>query len=234
MLRISTVPEALAELQNQTGQPWSESDLFDFASKYNIELHAATPLSAVPVIYRFVFGQGLVERFRLSAGHSPLAVLFPWQVAHLWIRGETEARHPIDHEQPGDDYKWYEEPVRVRREDVRVHERSLMRIVNVYRKLQAATGEAAAKPPPALSSRPLRQRRDLLTPVIEHAQKQCSSPADPAAVWPILCAMAERGQKPFVGQSDEGLKWTDAVDRVQFLSIKNLRDRLRNQRSKAR
>jgi len=40
--------------------------------------------------------------------------------------------------------------------------------------------------------------------------------------------------KPFLGATDEGLKWLDSNDTAQFLSLKNLRDRITRKPKKTR
>ncbi len=74
---------------------------------------------------------------------------------------------------------------------------------------------------------PRQTRRNLLTPLIEGAQLQCKDPTDAAAVWLVLTLQAERKVKPFVGVTEGGLQWIDQNDEPQFLSLKNLRDRIK-------
>ena len=79
---------------------------------------------------------------------------------------------------------------------------------------------------------PVKARRNLLTPVIEAAQKNCVNPLDPPDVWASLVLMAGTGKLPLLGVSDEGIKWQDANDEPQFLTLKNLSDRLRRSKKK--
>lgn len=83
------------------------------------------------------------------------------------------------------------------------------------------------------SDAPRKARRDLLTPVIEAAQKACGNVNDAPAVWAKLTQMAETGQRPLLGVSDDGIKWQDANDEPQFFKLRNLRDRLRRSSKKA-
>lgn len=83
------------------------------------------------------------------------------------------------------------------------------------------------------SNAPARARRDLLTPVIEAAQKECGDQFDAPAVWASLVRMAGAGKSPLLGVSDDGIKWKDSNDEPQFLNIKNLRDRLSRSKKKA-
>jgi len=59
-------------------------------------------------------------------------------------------------------------------------------------------------------------------------------PTDAVAVWLVLTAQAERKVKAFLGATDEGLKWLDSNDTAQFLSLKNLRDRITRKPKKTR
>lgn len=88
---------------------------------------------------------------------------------------------------------------------------------------------------PAVSSVTARKgRRDLLYPLIEAAQKQVEDMYDAPAVFDLLRAMAEEEKRPFLGVTEDGIKWTDAKDETQFLTLKNLRDRLGRLKKKTR
>ena len=141
MLTISTIPEALAELDKRTGRSWTDSELFDVATRYGVELHAAPPITAQTTIQKFVDGVGLVEKFRSAPGHSRLAVLFPWQVGQLWLSGETMASHTERHDEIEDEHQWFTEPVRVTREQVLIKAESLKKILAVWGKAQAWEGK---------------------------------------------------------------------------------------------
>ena len=141
MLSISTLPEALAELEKFTGTAWTDSQLFDLVTRYGIELHAAPPISAQTTIQEFVNGRGLVEKFNLGPGHSPLAVLFPWQVGQLWISGETVTSHPKDHNQVKGEFQFFTKPVHITRDQVRIRADTLLEICS---KLHPAPSHAIA------------------------------------------------------------------------------------------
>lgn len=83
--------------------------------------------------------------------------------------------------------------------------------------------------PPAKQSK----RRNLLTPLIETAQRDTGEPFDTPAIWANLCTMAEQKIKPLLGQSEDGIKWLDGEDNAQFLTLKMLRDRLGRQKKAA-
>ncbi|MCA0439370.1 MAG: hypothetical protein LCH71_02620 [Proteobacteria bacterium] len=78
-----------------------------------------------------------------------------------------------------------------------------------------------------------RTRRDLLAPVIEAAQKECANPFDAPAVWAALAQMAEARKRPLAGVTDDGIKWFDTNDDPQFLTQKNLGERLRRMKRRA-
>lgn len=81
---------------------------------------------------------------------------------------------------------------------------------------------------------PKSQRPDLLTPLIEKAQRNETEPFNAAVIWPTLCEMAETKTKPLIGKTEDGIQWTDGNDDVQYLTLVNLRDRLARQAKKAR
>lgn len=74
------------------------------------------------------------------------------------------------------------------------------------------------------------KRRDLLWPLISTAQAGCSDPFDTPSMWAKLREKAVTKTAPFIGVTDEGLQWIDHADEPQYLSMKNLRDRLRRQK----
>lgn len=137
MLTISTIPEALATLEKLTGRAWTDSELFDVATANGLSLHAAPPIAANTTVKKWVEAEGLRDVCNLGAGHSALAVLFPWQVGQLWISGETKTSHPSDHDSIEGQYHWFTEPVKVTREQVRIKGDTLQRIVNLWRDAQA-------------------------------------------------------------------------------------------------
>lgn len=76
-----------------------------------------------------------------------------------------------------------------------------------------------------------RARRDLLTPVIEAAQKECEDPFDASAVWAALVQFAATSRGPLVGVTEEGIKWKDVNDDLRYFSIFSLRARLRRSKN---
>ena len=88
---------------------------------------------------------------------------------------------------------------------------------------QAAAAVKPAQAPMATSG---KARRDLMTPVIEAAQRECKDPFDNYEVWPVLVRMCKEGRAPMREQTEGGIKWVDGDDKIRFFSIKNLRDRL--------
>jgi len=140
MLTISTIPEALAELEKQTGRAWTDSELFDVATARNIELHAAVPRTAKVIVQEYVKGEGFKIKFPgMPIREGGWALLYPWQVKELWVGGETFVNSPNDRndtEREGE-YILFAEPVRVTREQIRIGCETLRNIVNIWRSAQA-------------------------------------------------------------------------------------------------
>ena len=146
MLTISTIAEALAELERLTGHAWTDSELFDVATGNQISLHAAPPITASTAVHEWVDGEGLVTKYQMGEGYATLAVLFPHQVAQLWISGETKTVHPSDHDRHTETYHWFTEPVRVTREQVRISAGSLTKVLDCWRKSRPQDDGAAQVP----------------------------------------------------------------------------------------
>jgi hypothetical protein len=72
-----------------------------------------------------------------------------------------------------------------------------------------------------------RQRVDLLTPSIREAQSSCKDRSSTAEVWEALKSMARKGNPPFIGVTENGLKYSTESDEIEFFTRKNLLDRLR-------
>lgn len=88
--------------------------------------------------------------------------------------------------------------------------------------------------PQAIPTKPKR-RRDLLAPLIEAAQRECVSSDDAPAIFVVLreWATTKPPRPPLVGM-DGSIRWMDGnSDQPQELSLKNLRDRLRQRRKAA-
>jgi hypothetical protein len=75
-------------------------------------------------------------------------------------------------------------------------------------------------------------KRDLLTPVIERAQRECTDRTDAAAVWNVLSNFAKTKVNPFLGKHEDGLQWVDHNDEPKTLTLKMLRDRVTRQKMK--
>lgn len=179
MLTISTIPEALAELERRTGRAWTDSELFDLAANCSIELHAAPPITARTTIQKFVIGEGLVEKFRSGPGHARLAVLFPWQVGQLWISGETMAVHTEKHNEIEDEYQFFTEGVRVTREQVRIKDATLQKILAVWNQAQAGRWLENDKKPGDMR---YQTGPDWMFPIVPQQPAPAQSPATPAPV----------------------------------------------------
>ena len=100
-----------------------------------------------------------------------------------------------------------------------------------------ALASQTALPAPAVVIEPTREspaklkRRNLLTPVIERAQRDCADPFDAPAVFAALKGLAEQKVKPLIGGiTEDGIQWEDEKGDPQCLSLKGLRERLRRQK----
>lgn len=118
MLRIYTLAEAIAELSKRTGSEWSSSRIFDAALRMDLQLRAAPPRTTKVAIWRFRIGEGMVKK----TGNLPwaLAILYPQSIAEIWQTGETEVVHAVQRMQEENEYHWFEDPVVVQTEDVRI------------------------------------------------------------------------------------------------------------------
>jgi hypothetical protein len=75
-------------------------------------------------------------------------------------------------------------------------------------------------------------RRDILTPVIEHAQSLCKDPWDVAEVWGQLHKLAGVHYLVLLHVEGKSIAYTDG-DETKFLKRKVLADRIRRQKNKA-
>ncbi|GKT16236.1 hypothetical protein AVHY2522_10945 [Acidovorax sp. SUPP2522] len=148
MLKLYTVPEALAELTTSTGRPWTESMLFDTALRLNLTLRAAPPRSTTVSRWRFVIGEGLVTKARGLPW--TLAMLYPQNIAEVWQTGETEVMHSAQQPMEEGDLLWFETAVVVQRQDVRVPAVAVEAMQQCFGKEPAAT--------PARSEQKMGQR----------------------------------------------------------------------------
>jgi hypothetical protein len=86
---------------------------------------------------------------------------------------------------------------------------------------------------PQSSSQPLTgtinstaERRDLLKPVIEHAQSQCINRWDVAEVWGKLRALAHSKYSPLIGTDEQGIQYLDVSEQLKSLNFRALSMRL--------
>lgn len=194
MLTISTIPEALAELEKHTGRAWTDSELFDVATTRGIKLHAAPPITAQTTIQEFVIGESLKEKFRSPPGHAILAVLFPWQVQQLWIIGETATNHPSDYTYKAEgEYHLFTEPVRVTREQVRISSESLNKILDAWSKAQAGVWIADTAQPGGMRC---QHGPDWMFPTDTPAAKE--DRGDMIAIQSLYYATKYTGDRPWL------------------------------------
>ncbi len=147
-LRVSTPAEACAWLELQTGHLWQESELFDAAVKWGVTMSAAPPLSACVSELEFVtpvdlakYPTGFRKLHRLG---WRMARLYPCHIFQVWTLGETETVHAASATENDDHQVWFDEPVRVIRDQVRISDESLLKLLtkhNRHRDLFPAPGD---------------------------------------------------------------------------------------------
>lgn len=113
-----------------------------------------------------------------------------------------------------------------------------VKLAEVFSLTVVGGDEPAATPAPVVADGdapaiPKNQRPDLLTPLIEKAQRGETDVFSAAVIWPKLCDMAKCKTTPFIGKTESGLQWIDANDSPQFLTKDALGDRLRRQKKAA-
>lgn len=104
--------------------------------------------------------------------------------------------------------------------------------------IDAPPEQSTATPAPVVAASntpaiPKSKRPDLLTPLIEAAQRGETDPFNAAVIWHKLCNMVDQKIKPLLGKTEDGIQWLDGNDDGQSLSLENLRDRLTRQRKAA-
>lgn len=136
MLSSCKLPEALAWLQEQTGEPWTDSRLFDVCTQCGIELHAAPPLEARCAVLEMAPGAPGGMRVAMHLGWRK-AILHPIHVGQLWQVGETEPAPVWEPMHDADAGRWavFDPPVRVNREHLTIKAETLGRIVKAWRGL---------------------------------------------------------------------------------------------------
>lgn len=71
-----------------------------------------------------------------------------------------------------------------------------------------------------------KERRNVMTPVIERAQMLCESTTDVSLIWPQIQKLAKEKYSVLLGEDEEGVKYVDN-DMLKHFTKKNLSDRLR-------
>lgn len=231
MLRYSKIGEALAFLSDETGRIWTESELFELATYLELDLTAVAPASARTVILTLKPGEGLVEEWRSSPGHALFAVLFPFQVMQIWMRGETTTMHPLDHKALHFKPKMFVEPVHVTLEDVRISSAVLQRMLSAWK--DGLSGEDEDGPywirqesiKPTILGAPSEQFLEVIPEKLTEHSHQAENLSDVCAIeieWDELNLrrlMAE-SQEPGSTHKKLGEKYGVSRQRIGFLLAK--------------
>lgn len=95
-----------------------------------------------------------------------------------------------------------------------------------------APAEAASPPGGLIHNIGEAERRDLLSPAIEEAQRRCGKPYDTPAVWAELLIMAEEKVPPLRGATEEGIQYLKD-GQAESLPKEALRKRLKRAQTRA-
>jgi hypothetical protein len=145
------MPDALQFLAQNTGTPWTDTQLFSFASKCHIGLHAVVPPWTPVDIIRHN-ADGFFSRHYIEPGRILMAELGYGLVEALWIMGTAEATTACYAPPPNSgDLICFTEPVRVNRCHVRLTKERLLRILKEWESLQRLVATA----PPATPLNPV-------------------------------------------------------------------------------
>ncbi len=98
-------------------------------------------------------------------------------------------------------------------------------------RIEAATAPADGAMTSRIHSTRQTSRRDVLTPVIEHAQSLCKDPSDDAEVWAQLLVLAQGKHPPLLGSTEDGLQVLDWDER--YFKRADLRKRMQRQKPAA-
>ena len=133
-LAYSTIAEARAWLEERTGQPWSENELLDAASRYRVTLHAAPPITASAQVMELdPDNPGALRVKRRDLGWR-MATLSPVHIGQIMHCGVTETIHAFGLPVLEGEFPFFSEPVMVTREQVRVSELALFALEELRRK----------------------------------------------------------------------------------------------------
>ena len=172
VLRLFTLPEAMAKLSSKTGDAWNESMIFDAALQLDIELRAAPPSSARVSIWKFEIGDGLVKK--MSCLPWALAILYPQAIFEIWQTGQVEVTYAVNNLTKENEYHWFEEPVLLHWKDVRVPATALNAILEKFGSDEpSALGQAPVIPP----SRTAAQEAAILQTIREQGLDPLALPA---------------------------------------------------------
>jgi hypothetical protein len=75
------------------------------------------------------------------------------------------------------------------------------------------------------------KRRDILAPVLEHAQSLCKNPFDTSEVWGVMLNLDKKHFPTFLHHEGEAIAYM-VGDETKLFTRKKLKDRLRGQRLK--
>lgn len=134
---VIEMPEALQFLAQNTGTMWTDSQLLSFASKCHIDLYAAVPPWTPTTIIRYRPDGGLFSRPHIEPGRHLLAVLSHGLVGAVWMAGKATATGASYSPFPDfGDTICFAEPIQVVRNDVRLTNERLLRILREWESIR--------------------------------------------------------------------------------------------------
>lgn len=90
MLSFNTMEDTIKALDIRTERQWTQQSVLECCLVNRIPLVAVASVHSVVAVYAITDDKdavGVREKFRMPAGHVPLARVFPWHIAYLLAWG---------------------------------------------------------------------------------------------------------------------------------------------------
>ncbi len=110
--------DALDSLSAATGHCWTRFDFFLLVLHCAVQLRAIVPADARTVLYPSGMFDGSPPQ--IAPMHRHLAIVYPFQVRELWTEGRTQTDQPWFQNASERGSEWFEEPVQVDFDNVRI------------------------------------------------------------------------------------------------------------------
>lgn len=157
MLSISTVEEATSYLTRVTGREWTQSELFDIATRLNLSFRAVVPLDVMSSCWRFALGTGFEKNPYSTPSHPMLAMVYAHDIARVWQLGAARISHAEDRGLERGELNILASPITVTAAEIRIREDELGRILTAWTDAQEGrywwrVPQWARPTPPAIPS----------------------------------------------------------------------------------